>query len=112
MKLVGFMRTLFALSLLLVTFNLSAAPVQFPEIVRIIGPDSKQVVGAVKKETGESIEVVELKTGQSITFAKASIKHTSPANSPTVRPPKSQAQPACSHGRFSRFCRRTRLSGK
>jgi len=75
MKLLGFMRALFAVSLLLTSLNLAAAPAQFAELVRIIGPDSKQVVGAVKKETGESIEVVELKTGQSITFAKASIKH-------------------------------------
>ncbi|MEN9573001.1 MAG: hypothetical protein RL514_856 [Verrucomicrobiota bacterium] len=74
MKLMRLLRSSLALCFLAGAIHLHAATYQFPELVRVVGADNKHIVGAVKSETGESLGVLDLKTGQTLTYAKASIR--------------------------------------
>lgn len=74
MHLMRFLRSTLALCFLAGALHLHAATYQFPELVRVVGADNKHIVGAVKSETGESLGVLDLKTGQTLTYSKASIR--------------------------------------
>jgi len=74
MKLLNLLGSSIALILLASAIHPHAAAHQFPELVRVVGTDNKHIVGAVKSETGESLGVLDLKTGQALTYAKAGIK--------------------------------------
>lgn len=74
MHLMRLLRSTLALCFLAGAIHLHAATYQFPELVRVVGADNKHIVGAVKSETGESLGVLNLKTGQTLTYAKASIR--------------------------------------
>ncbi|PAW84283.1 MAG: hypothetical protein B9S33_12100 [Pedosphaera sp. Tous-C6FEB] len=74
MKLMRLLRSSLAVCFLAGALHLHAATYQFPELVRVVGADNKHIVGAVKSETGESLGVLDLKTGQTLTYAKASIR--------------------------------------